>query len=71
MSTLKATIILNGVKQTIIGAGTLLELINLKKLNKETIVVEKNLKIIPKEELEKERIAENDSIEIISFVGGG
>lgn len=35
------------------------------------VVVERNLRIVPRHELEKEPVADGDSIEIIRFVGGG
>ena len=35
------------------------------------VVVELNLMIIPKEDYDKIIIKENDSIEVLSFVGGG
>ncbi len=37
----------------------------------EKIVVERNLEIIPRDQLENVVIQENDSIEVLSFVGGG
>lgn len=35
------------------------------------IVIEKNLEIVPKEDFAKTILKEGDSLEIISFVGGG
>lgn len=35
------------------------------------VVVERNLEIIPKEILAEIQIEENDSIEVLNFVGGG
>ncbi len=35
------------------------------------IVVERNLQIVPKERFEEVMIEEGDSIEVLSFVGGG
>jgi sulfur carrier protein len=35
------------------------------------IVIEKNLEIVPKENFAQTLLKEGDSIEIISFVGGG
>ena len=45
----------------------------LKKLNvnKERVVVEVNLNIIHKEEYDSFIVKENDSLEVLSFVGGG
>lgn len=38
---------------------------------KNRVVVEKNLEILAREDLDTILIQENDSIEILSFVGGG
>ncbi len=65
------TIIINGKQEILNNKITLLELINLKELNPENIVIEYNEKIIKKEELNNTFINENDIIEMISFVGGG
>ena len=37
----------------------------------EKSVVERNLEIIPRDQLQDVVIQENDSIEVLSFVGGG
>ena len=37
----------------------------------ETVVVERNLKIVPRERIAEEPVEDGDSIEIIRFVGGG
>jgi len=34
-------------------------------------VVERNLRIVPRHEIEREPVADGDTIEIIRFVGGG
>ena len=62
---------LNGKDEKTSKDTSLLELIRFKKLDPEKIVVEKNLCIIDKDNLSKEKILENDEIEIIRFVGGG
>jgi len=64
-------ITINGKKETFNSTETLLELIQRKSLNKDKIVVELNLKIIPQENLERALIKAGDSIEIVSFVTGG
>lgn len=40
-------------------------------INKENVVVEVNLNIIPREDYDTFIIKENDSLEVLSFVGGG
>ncbi|MBI5778402.1 MAG: sulfur carrier protein ThiS [Planctomycetes bacterium] len=51
-----------------ITVTALLESITLKP---ETVAVELNLAIVPKNEYDTRRLKEGDKIEIISFVGGG
>lgn len=50
---------------------TLEELVAGMGLKPERIVIELNLKIVPRESWPGVRIQDNDSIEIVSFVGGG
>ncbi len=64
-------ITINGKTETLNNSKSLLELINEKGLDKEKVVVELNLKIIQRENLKSTEIQEGDSIEIVSFVGGG
>lgn len=40
-------------------------------INKENVVVEVNLNIIPREDYDNFLLKENDSLEVLSFVGGG
>lgn len=40
-------------------------------LNKDKVVVELNLEILPKEEYDKRTLREADKVEIVAFVGGG
>lgn len=40
-------------------------------LNKEKVVIELNLEILPKEQYDKTTLREDDKIEIVAFVGGG
>lgn len=65
------TVIINGKQEILNNKITLLELINLKELNPQKVVIEHNEKIIKREELKNTFINENDIIEMISFVGGG
>lgn len=62
---------INGKKETFERTLSLLELIKEKGLNKAKIVIERNLEIVPKDKLETTLLNNNDSIEIIAFVGGG
>ena len=62
---------INGQNQTLNAEMSLSEFIAQKGLNPEGIVVEHNFKIIEKKDLADIAIKENDTIEIVSFVGGG
>ena len=50
---------------------TISELLQNFSLNENRVVIELNGKIIKKEEFNKVNLNENDTIEVISFVGGG
>jgi sulfur carrier protein len=50
---------------------TVKDLISSLNLNSQTIVVELNLNIIPKEHYESTNLHNDDKVEIINFVGGG
>lgn len=40
-------------------------------LNKDKVVIELNLEILPKEQYDKTTLREEDKVEIVAFVGGG
>lgn len=50
---------------------TVEEMIKRLNLDKDKIVVEVNLNIIPKEEFNTTTLREEDKIEIVAFIGGG
>jgi sulfur carrier protein len=54
-----------------VNAKTLDELIKLKGFDCQRVVIEHNLNIIDKLELKKVHLKPNDTIEILSFIGGG
>ena len=62
---------LNGTDMEVTKTTTLLELVKEKGLLPERIVVEHNREIISKDRLEDIIVSNDDSIEIVSFVGGG
>lgn len=62
---------INGKDESINNTVNLLELILSKNLCAEKIVVEHNLNILPKDKWQEVILQENDTLEIISFVGGG
>ena len=61
---------INGEDKALAGIN-LLENLKAAGYQLEKIVVERNLEIIPRDQLENVVIQENDSIEVLSFVGGG
>jgi thiamine biosynthesis protein ThiS len=65
------TIKVNGKVQTIDKKINLLELIKSMGLSCDSVVTEHNSRIVPMEEREKVVLEEDDSLEIVSFVGGG
>ena len=61
---------INGEEKSLAGMN-LLEYLKDAGYQPEKIVVERNLEIIPRDQLQNTVILENDSIEVLSFVGGG
>ncbi len=62
---------INGKQTTLDKPMSLLEFIKNSGLDKNKIVIEKNELIIDKSTLTETLIEENDTVEIVSFVGGG
>tara|TARA_B100000315_G_C14577203_1_gene588505 strand:- start:209 stop:418 length:210 start_codon:yes stop_codon:yes gene_type:complete len=62
---------INGKSQVLEKAMTLFDLIKAKGLNQNRIAIEYNQNIIDKDSLSGILIKENDSIEIVNFIGGG
>jgi sulfur carrier protein len=62
---------LNGKEEFFKESLTVAELINLKGLNPDTVVVEYNRELVKKEHLAGIVLKENDRLEILRFVGGG
>jgi|TARA_B100002003_G_C13595705_1_gene307626 sulfur carrier protein len=61
---------INGLRQEI-RSSNIIDLLDELDLKKEKMVIEINKKIIEKEKFNETNIKENDSIEIITLVGGG
>jgi len=61
----------NGQSESVESNLNLAKLIADKKLSPEKIVVEYNLRVVPASEWSGIIINDNDSIEILSFLGGG
>ena len=61
----------NGEKRQWDGPVTVLALLEALGIRPATVAVERNLRIVLKEEMAREMIHEGDAIEIIRMVGGG
>lgn len=62
---------INGMAEEAGANRTIAALLEDKGLSCERVVVEHNSRIIPRDELASVALKENDSLEIVSFVGGG
>lgn len=67
----KMLININGKSEEVKIKSNLTELILSKGLCAERVVIEHNLRIVPRGEWQNTPLQENDSVEIVSFVGGG
>jgi sulfur carrier protein len=64
-------ITVNGKPETHDDGATLLDFIRLKNLDPEKIVIELNLEIVDRKDFGEVVIRDNDSLEVLRFVGGG
>jgi sulfur carrier protein len=64
-------VVVNGERRTVPAEATLLELLTLLGLDPRVVVVEHNRKIVRRPELGGQRLAPDDAIELVHFVGGG
>ena len=64
-------IIFNGKPRDIQDGISIQELLDQMKLDYMQLVVEHNQNIIPRQRLAETRLNNNDSLEVIHFVGGG
>lgn len=64
-------ITINGETYRFETALTVRQLLAQLELDPEKIAVERNLEIVPCSEFEQTRLAEEDALEIIHFIGGG
>ena len=64
-------ITVNGKEVELQNSKTVSDFVLERKVTGRMFVIEKNLKIIPKEDYDKEEIKEGDVIELVGFVGGG
>ncbi|MBD3419716.1 MAG: sulfur carrier protein ThiS [Chitinivibrionales bacterium] len=64
-------ITLNGNEATFDERTTVMDVINSKNINPENVAVELNLHILSKEEYATAVLRVGDTLEILSFMGGG
>jgi sulfur carrier protein len=64
-------VVVNGERRAVPAEATLLELLTLLGLDPRAVVVEHNRKIVRRPELSGQRLAPDDAIELVHFVGGG
>lgn len=67
----KFNVKINGNNIELENISTVKEMIMARNITGSMFVVEKNLKIVPKEEYSHTKVEENDSFEIVGFFGGG
>lgn len=65
------TIRVNGSKQEVPKGTTLEELIELFQLKKKSVILELNHKVVERNTYAMAQLNENDTVEIVHFVGGG
>lgn len=61
---------INGVEEAVAGKS-ILEYLEEAGFQPATVVVEKNLEIIPRQDWDKEVLKDEDTVEVLRFVGGG
>lgn len=66
----KFKVVINGQEREILEGTTLQDIVNELNINNSMFVVEKNLEIIPKEQL-NQLVTDGDCYEIVAFFGGG
>ena len=64
-------IVINGKEADMPEGATFVDVLAQKQLTAASIIVEYNGKIVPKDEWEKIILQSNDTLEILTFVGGG
>lgn len=67
----KMELMINGEARTLSGVSSVRDLLSVLGIREERVAVEVNRRIIPRKDWEATRVAEQDAIEIVQFVGGG
>lgn len=63
--------IINGEEKDLKEGITIIDMLETLGLNKDKVVVEINLDIIPKDKYSQMTLNKKDKIEIVGFIGGG
>ncbi len=66
-----AKIQLNGKKINITSKLTVFDILKKYRINEKKVAIELNGKILPKNNLKKKIVKNQDKIEIVQFIGGG
>ena len=64
-------ITLNGEKKEVPGGLTVFGLLEFLKIQHQRVAIELNLEIVRKDKYDNTAIKEGDSLEVVSFMGGG
>jgi sulfur carrier protein len=64
-------VVVNGERRAVPADATLLDLLGQLGLDPRVVVVEHNRRIVRRPELGGQRLAPDDAIELVHFVGGG
>jgi len=64
-------ITLNGEIKTVPDAVTVMGLLEFLKIQQQRVAVELNMEIVKKDRYSSTALKEGDSVEIVSFMGGG
>ena len=70
-SAIMLSILVNGEPQEIAVDATVSDLLKQLKMNPKFLAVELNRRVIPRAEHDRVRLAANDTLEIVTLVGGG
>ncbi len=65
------TVTVNGKEEQVNQGISILEFLKSKEIDPNAVVVEHNLNILEKEDLAAVLLQENDTLEVLKFVGGG
>ncbi len=69
--TRQCRIVLNGQETSVPAGTTVRDLIERTGADPARVVAERNLEIVPAEDLARTEVSEGDSVELVRFVGGG